>query len=647
MKAQNDELIRLKHLLLQDEHHTLERLENIVEQHQSRIGNADALRRSVSEIVTDALRDAERKEHRDLETAISPLVVGSIRRELRNSQDEMVEAFYPILGRLVSTYVATRFRQFVEALDDRIGNGFSGRFLLLRLKSWWSGVPYKALLLREAGSPTIIEVSVIQRRSGILIDHWRACDEDVGDAEDTNETLFGGLVAAINEFANNALQADDNHLRSFETLDSRVYLRASSSHILAVRIRGRINAAMERALDKTLLEIVEHQVLEHRDRGLESVAQQRISSRLPEAAEQLSDTVLSQRRTPIFGLAALTLVFLLGAGVAGWYYIEWSREAAAEQQVYEIVAQQPALSGFPIEIEVSGDRMLVSGLVPSTGAKREFEEAVTRVSGARDVEWQITSIGDEPVVERLAELEDLVARLATQESMQALDTRLRSDLELIKGQFATLQTETMKLADQQSVDALEARVATLLHDLNRLEIRISAEIAQMEENSRKFAMSQDLSLLSERLQALNNQINTPNAHLMSWIQSNAIFFSLNVDFRDPDVAEKQLSELAGLIKKTDRRLRIVGFTDPSGSDERNKLISAARAIKVEDALIARGVPEDRLKAIGRSEADLLSADVGRTSSNRRVEFELLYTGEPATLSGDPTSDRLGQDTGDP
>lgn len=647
MKTQSDELIRLKNLLLQDEHHTLERLENIVEQHQIRIGDAQALRRSVSEIVTDALRDAERKQHRDLETAISPLVVGSIRRELRNSQDEMVEAFYPILGRLVSTYVATRFRQFVEALDDRIGNSLSGRFLLLRLKSWWSGVPYKALLLREAGSPTIIEVSVIQRRSGILIDHWRACDEDVGDAEDTNETLFGGLVAAINEFANNALQADDNDLRSFETLDSRVYLRASSSHILAVRIRGRINAAMERALDTMLLEIVENEVLENRDKGLESPTQRRISSRLPEAAEQLTDTVLSQRRTPIFGLAALLLVFVVGTGVGGWYYIEWSREAAAEQQVYEIVAQQPALSGFPIEIDVSGDRMLVSGLVPSTEAKREFEEAVTRVSGSRDVEWQITSIGDEPVVERLAELENLVARLATQESMQALDARLRSDLELIQSQIATLQTETMKLADQQSVDKLEARVATLLHDLNRLESSISAKIAQMEENARKFAMSQDLSLLSERLQALNNQINTPNAQLMSWIQSNAIFFSLNTDFRDPDAAEKQLSELAGLIKKTDRRLRIVGFTDPSGSDEGNKLISAARAIKVEDALIARGVPEDRLKAIGRSDANLLSVDVGRTSSNRRVEFEMLYTGEPATLSGDPISDRISRDTGDP
>lgn len=647
MKAQSDELIRLKHLLLQDEHHTLERLENIVEQHQIRIGDAQALRRSVSEIVTDALRDAERKQHRDLETAISPLVVGSIRRELRNSQDEMVEAFYPILGRLVSTYVATRFRQFVEALDDRIGNGLSGRFLLLRMKSWWSGVPYKALLLREAGSPTIIEVSVIQRRSGILIDHWRACDEDVGDAEDTNETLFGGLVAAINEFANNALQADDNDLRSFETLDSRVYLRASSSHILAVRIRGRINVAMERALDKMLLEIVENEVLENRDKGVESPTQRRISSRLPEAAEQLTDTVLSQRRTPIFGLAALLLVFVVGTGVGGWYYIEWRREAAAEQQVYEIVAQQPALSAFPIEIDVSGDRMLVSGLVPSTEAKREFEEAVTRVSGSRDVEWQITSIGDEPVVERLAELEDLVTRLATQESMQALNTRLRSDLELLQSQFAALQTETMKLADQQSVDKLEARVATLLHDLNRLESGISAEIAQMEEDSRKFAMSQDLSLLYERLQALNNQINTPNAQLMSWIQSNAIFFSLNTDFRDPDAAEKQLNELADLIKKTDRRLRIVGFTDPSGSDEGNKLISAARAIKVEDALIARGVPEDRLKAIGRSDANLLSVDVGRTSSNRRVEFEMLYTREPATLSGDPISDRISRDTGDP
>ena len=58
MQTQSPEFDQLKDLLLKDEHHTLQRLEAVVQQHQQRVGDSNALRNSVSEIVCDALRDA-------------------------------------------------------------------------------------------------------------------------------------------------------------------------------------------------------------------------------------------------------------------------------------------------------------------------------------------------------------------------------------------------------------------------------------------------------------------------------------------------------------------------------------------------------------------------------------------------------------
>lgn len=635
MQTQRPEFDQLKQLLLQDEHHTLQRLEALVHQHQLRVGDPTALRNSVAEVVCDALRDAQQKQHWELETTVSPLVVGSIRRELRNSQDQMVEAFYPILGRLVSSYVASRFKQFVEALDERIGSRLSGTRLLLRVKSLWTGVPYKALLLRDACKFTILEVSLIQRKSGILIDHWRSPDEEMRDTDDSNDRLFSGFIAAINEFANDALRSDDTTLRSFETPDSRIYLRTSSAHILAVRTRGRVDANLERILDRTLLEIVESELVRGREDDAERPSKSRVGRRLPEAAEQLIDAVADHKRTPVLGIVALVTLAVVGGGFGIWHYTALSPEEAARQQVREIVDQQSQLAGFPIRIEVSGETLLVSGLVPSEDAKRDLQDAVAAASPAFDLNWELTSIGDGPVLEEIAEIRDIIAQLATQESLRALDQRLGAELREIDGRLASLRRDAARLASQASVDALRQRSSAIAQDVDTLRSRLSSEVARLDQETNRFALTRDLNRLSDELNKLVGNVNHPDVRLFSWVQRNAIFFSENADIREPRFAGLQLDELAQLMKESKMGLRIVGYTDPSGTDQRNKTIAAARAIKVEEALIARGIDEDRLKTVGRQQGPLLSADVGPTSSNRRVEFELLHRSEPARTTGEP------------
>lgn len=75
------------------------------------------------------------------------------------------------------------------------------------------------------------------------------------------------------------------------------------------------------------------------------------------------------------------------------------------------------------------------------------------------------------------------------------------------------------------------------------------------------------------------------------------------------------------------RYEIQGHTDSQGKDEYNLLLSAARAASVRDYLLSKGVPEDRLIAIGYGEgvpvADNTTA-AGR-AANRRVEFVIIET----------------------
>ncbi|MEO0798884.1 MAG: OmpA family protein, partial [Pseudomonadota bacterium] len=120
---------------------------------------------------------------------------------------------------------------------------------------------------------------------------------------------------------------------------------------------------------------------------------------------------------------------------------------------------------------------------------------------------------------------------------------------------------------------------------------------------------------------------TPEQLLSRWVRRNAIFFSNGTDFRDPELAVRQLNELAERIKRAQMLVRIVGFTDERGGLNRNNALARARARAVLDELADRDVPRQFMAIVGRANGRELSAVVGENSPNRRVEFELGFIGE--------------------
>ena len=97
----------------------------------------------------------------------------------------------------------------------------------------------------------------------------------------------------------------------------------------------------------------------------------------------------------------------------------------------------------------------------------------------------------------------------------------------------------------------------------------------------------------------------------------------------PEAAEAKLSDLASLLAAVpaDVRLRVVGYTDPSGTPAKNRRVSLERAQSIVSRLQALEIPAERLDAVGRSAEQLLNDSRGINSENRRVEFEPLFSGD--------------------
>lgn len=125
------------------------------------------------------------------------------------------------------------------------------------------------------------------------------------------------------------------------------------------------------------------------------------------------------------------------------------------------------------------------------------------------------------------------------------------------------------------------------------------------------------------------RVQEPSAldRLAAFTKTDAVFFANTVDYRTPEAAEATLDKLKALMAETTTLVRVVGYTDERGGTNRNTPLSQSRADKVVADLVARGVPGDRLVAVGRALGPDISPSTGVGSPNRRVEFEIGFAGE--------------------
>jgi hypothetical protein len=137
---------KLKELLFESESRALSDLSQRMDLVFERAGSHERFTASVAGVLDDALRQAEVDRHTELSQAIAPLIVKTIKTEIRGSQDELAEALYPAMGRMVKAYVASAVRDLMDDINRRLeSNAF-----MLRVRSVLTRRPVAELAFAEA-----------------------------------------------------------------------------------------------------------------------------------------------------------------------------------------------------------------------------------------------------------------------------------------------------------------------------------------------------------------------------------------------------------------------------------------------------------------------------------------------------------------
>lgn len=114
------------------------------------------------------------------------------------------------------------------------------------------------------------------------------------------------------------------------------------------------------------------------------------------------------------------------------------------------------------------------------------------------------------------------------------------------------------------------------------------------------------------------------------IRLNAIYYDYDDDKILPD-AEPQLQLLVDLLNQYgDMVIELSSHTDARGNDDYNQKLSQRRAQSAKNWIVAKGIPEARIQAVGYGEGQILNQcvnDVECTDEehrfNRRTEFKII------------------------
>jgi len=575
------EFDRLKQLLLRPETDRLEATESRVEALDQRVGTPDRLETATSEILVEAFRKAEIARHRELASAVAPVVVAAIRNEIKNSKDMMVEALYPITGRLVTAAVANAFRDLVADLNERLDRSLSTRYWRLRFRSMMTGRPLSELALAEAQLPELRRLLLLERGSGRLVASWHADDET-----DDQSELVSGLIAAITEFASSVYGSRSGELRTLDLGGARVFLRGAPLYLVAAECAGALRPDHEREVDDAFLSLVS-----------------RIDNAPDDAAPALAHMaeMLFKQRPSAEKKSSLPLI-LVGCALlalAGWWasgpILRGLHERRIEGAFASAMAAQPELDAFPLRLSVdhAAKSVTLAGLAPSDAAAGAVAEALKGPAAPYKLIAHIASVGAVAQLQEMRRREDEIAAQIAQLAGRAKDT--------------------------------DARLAQLAASANETQAQIAALAGSSGEAAS--ALQAQTKTIADQLAALAAAaVRTPREKLISTLADTSIYFSRVDTFADRVVADKRASEIAAAMRGNDLALRVIGYTDSTGGGRRNLVVGQLRANAVAALIAAHGVDASRLRIVTRP--GFGSADAEGDPRDRRVTFELAPADEP-------------------
>ena len=244
MVEEEEKLQLLREILLLDDRQVADAITRRVETIQETIEKRDKLSQKVDPIIEARLSEFIK----EIPETLGPVITKTLKEQVANSKDEIVEALFPILGLMIKKYVQHEMKMLSDSMNQKINNTFSFISFKRKVKSKFTGVKEAELILSETNDPKIVEVFLIQKGSGILLGNHSY--ENVLDKE-----MISGMLTAIKSFVEDVFSGGAQNLETIEYELYTLHIQNFHKYYMAIVVEGAYTNKFRDTLENKLLKL--------------------------------------------------------------------------------------------------------------------------------------------------------------------------------------------------------------------------------------------------------------------------------------------------------------------------------------------------------------------------------------------------------
>ena len=238
----NNEMLlmsQLREILLKEDRSTLMELQQIINDKSLLSGKVNPI---IEEHMT-FLRHNFPKEY-------SSIVNRIIEQKLKDSQQEILDVVYPVMGKMINKYINLQFQQLKESIDARINFIFSRQGMVRHLRNRIFGIDSADLMLASLDVPILEEIFVIQKDTGLML----------GSAAlypSVNRDVVAGMLTAIKSFVEDAFERENEDLEMIQYGTYRILIQTYPFYYFAIALSGSVSTAESERLRGQVLDFIE------------------------------------------------------------------------------------------------------------------------------------------------------------------------------------------------------------------------------------------------------------------------------------------------------------------------------------------------------------------------------------------------------
>lgn len=250
--TEDEKLELLKDILLTEEREFEKSVVKKLETLNVVINHKVNLSKKVDPIIDDKLKQFVR----EIPETLGPTITEALKEEIKNSQDAVVEALYPIMGKMIKKYIQNEMKVLSEKINSQMKSSFSGATWKRKFRSIFSGVSEEEIILSDLVKPEIQQIFIIEKDSGLL-------SASFTKTETIDKDMISGMLTAIKSFVEDAFTAGKQNLESIEYETYNIHVQNFHFYYIAVIISGAYNNTYKNMLENKLLDFSEHIVKDH------------------------------------------------------------------------------------------------------------------------------------------------------------------------------------------------------------------------------------------------------------------------------------------------------------------------------------------------------------------------------------------------